>query len=203
MAKFLNDDYEEVEAFSKEEFEKELEKAKAKWTEESASRLETLEQKLSKAEEKLSKRSDEYNNLKKVYDEGKGKLDAVETSQAEARQKLLDQQIARIAGDDKEYAEALKEQYTRFQFEPTLDLAVLETQLKDAHTLALSHLNREQTNFNFSASANAKAPEYKSNGNERFTDTEAGKQLLGLVNHTMGTGNNSDTDKGFVVEFNG
>lgn len=191
MGKFLNDEYEEVTAFTQEEMDAKIaeavEKAKAE-AGGSASELEKkvkeLEADKAKVEEKLSKRSEEYNNLKKAYDKGGETIKTVEEEKKSAYEKLRDTTISKVAGDDKEYEEELRKQYDRFG-EQTLDPTVLEAHLKDAHTLAVANLNRDFTPFSMGAGG-GRPPERKTDEKKNFTETSEGEATLDMINLSLG-----------------
>lgn len=159
MGKFFDEDMNEVEAFTKDEVDAQVTKAVADKEKEIGKTLAEKEAEVATLNEKLTKRGEEYNNLK-------SKLKEVETESTngaetvkEAKDKFRDGLIDKIAGDDKEYKEALKAQAERLGFD-TLDVVEAEKLFKEAHVLAQSALNREFTAFNMaSVSLGGKAPE--------------------------------------------
>lgn len=202
MAKFFNSDYEEVEAFTQEELDAKLKEATEAAKKEAGSTAAELEKKVAeleaaktKAEEKLTKRSEEYNNLKAKYEETGEKVKGAEGERKAAYEKMRDQMITKLAGDDKEYEEQLRAQYERFGKE-TLDATELEKSMKDAHTLALSELNREFTPFSLADNSGARPPEKKADGdNTVFTETDEGKATLDTALYAMGMKPSSTSDK--------
>lgn len=201
MGKFYDEEYNEVEAFTAEELDAKVKEATEKAvkkaggeTSDLEAKLKELEEAKAKVEEKLTKRSEEYNNLKKKLDSDGEKIKSVETERKEAYEKLRDNMITKLAGDDKEYEEALRAQYDRVG-EETLDPTVLEKSMKDAHTLALSSLNREFTAFSLADVSGAKPPEKSGEEKEKnFTETEEGKATLDTVLYSVGMKNDLNND---------
>ncbi len=193
MGKFLNEDYEEVEGYTKEELEAKVAEAVLKAQKEAGGTTAELEKKVqelevakAKVEEKLTKRSDEYNNLKAKFEENGTKVKTVEEERKAAYEKMRDSMITKLAGDDKEYEEALRTQYERLGTE-TLDPTTLEKSMKDAHTLALSELNRDFTPFSMANNSGARPPERTTEGVKTdFTETEEGKATLDVALMSMG-----------------
>lgn len=192
MGKFLDEEYNEVEAFTQEEMEAKLAEAVDKAKAEAGSNTSELEKKVkeledakTEAENKLSKRSEEYNNLKKVHDKNGETIKSVEEERKTAYEKLRDTTIAKAAGDDKEYEEELRKQYERFG-EQTLDPTVLEQHLKDAHTLATANLNRDFTPFSMGAGGGRAPDTTPSNEKKNFTETSEGEATLDMINLSLG-----------------
>ncbi len=159
MGKFFNNDYEEVEAFTTEELNSKLEKAKAEWAKENdvdgiktkASDYEKQMAELTEKYEKVSKLNDEkkksIEDLKKALDNKDSNITNVSDEKRKAFEKMRDSRINKLVGEDKEYADALKEQFRRIGKE-TLDPDEIEQFIKESHVLALNALNREITSFN-------------------------------------------------------
>ena len=192
MAKFYNEDYEEVEAFSAEEVEAKLEAERKKIEKEVGSKAEELQKQLdTKNEEydKLSKkydsRKEEYDNLKKKFEETGEDLSKTAEEKKAAFEKMRDSMLDKAAGDDQEYREKLLEAYNRIGSE-TLDPTEMEQQLKESHAIAMTHLERDFTPFSLDTAGTGNAPTVKSNGEEKFTDTPAGKDTLDHVMTAMG-----------------
>jgi len=159
MGKFLDEDMNEVEAFTQAEVDAQITKAvegKAKEFEKTIADKDAENATLS---DKLTKRGEEYNNLKtKLKEVETQSTDGAQTVK-EAKDKFRDGLIDKLAGDDKEYKEALKSQAERLGFD-TLDVVEAEKTLKEAHVLAQSSLNRDFTAFNMaSVSTGGKPPE--------------------------------------------
>lgn len=189
MGKFLNADYEEVEAFSKEELEAEIKKQTAKFESDlKAAQKEVEDAKALAADkdEKLTKRSEEYKNLKKALDEKESAISTIEADKKATFEKMRDDMITKAAGDDKEYAEMLKTQFERVGKE-TLNVSEIEAALKDAHALTLTQMNREYTAFSMGDGASGQPPVIKpSDAPKPFTETEEGKASLDEVNRALG-----------------
>lgn len=200
MGKFYNEEYEEVEAFSQEEMEAKLKEEREKIQAELAKEKEEIATKLQEKEkeyETLSKRYDsrkgEYEELKKKYEEVSNSATSTEAEKKAAFEKMRDSYIAKAAGDDQEYAEALRTQFERVGKE-TLDPTELEAGLKDAHALALNSLNRDFTSFSMGQSASGEPPRVKPDEDKSFTETDAGKSTLEHVYQSMGMEVKPDSD---------
>jgi predicted nuclease with TOPRIM domain len=183
MRKFLDaDTMDEVEAFTKEELDAQIAKAVEAKGKEFEKTIAEKEVEVTTLSEKLTKRGEEYNNLKT-------KLKEVETASAtgteeitKARDEFRDGLINKLAGDDKEYKEALKAQSERLGFD-TLDVTKAEVLLKEAHALALNSLNREFVAFDMAGvSTGGKAPETSKTGDQdKATDAQ-----IAAVNEALG-----------------
>ena len=189
MGKFLNEDYESVEAFSKEEMEAEIKKQTAKFEADLKAKDKEIEDAKAIAlekDEKLTKRSEEYKNLKKALDEKEATLGSIESDRKATFEKMRDDMIKKASGEDKEYAEMLKTQFERVGKE-TLNPTELESALKDAHALTLTQMNREYTAFSMSDGASGQPPVINdTNAPKPFTETEEGKNVLLDVKRAMG-----------------
>lgn len=154
MGKFLTEDMEEVEAFTQEEVDAQIAKAVELKEKDFTKTLAEKDAEVSSLSEKLTKRGEEYTNAKSRIKELESQtatgLDAVK----EAKDKFRDGLINKIAGDDKEYKEALIAQAERLGFD-TLDVVEAEKTLKEAHTLAQLSLNRDVTSFNMASVSTA------------------------------------------------
>jgi uncharacterized phage infection (PIP) family protein YhgE len=160
MAKFLDPEtMEEVEAFTQAEVESQITKAVEAKGKEFEKTIAEKEADIATLSEKLTKRGEEYNHLKtKLKDVETQSIDGLQAVK-DAKDKFRDGLIDKLAGDDKEYKEALKSQTERLGFD-TLDVNEAEKVFKEAHTLAQVALNREVTAFNMaSVSLGGKAPE--------------------------------------------
>lgn len=189
MAKYYNEDYEPIEAFSKEELEAEVKKQVAKIEAQIKSKDEEIAKiaaERDEKDEKLTKRSEEYKNLKKALDEKEGALSTIEADRKATYEKLRDDMITKAAGDDKEYAEVLRAQYDRVGKE-TLNPTEIESALKEAHVLSLNQMNREFTAFSMGSGATGQPPVVNANQDgAAFTDTDAGKATLDVVKAAVG-----------------
>jgi chromosome segregation ATPase len=159
MGKFFDNDYNEVEAFTQEELDAKLKEAKESWAKESdvdgaktkLSEYEKQIEDLNAKYEKVSKLNDEkkksIEDLKKALDNKDTNINSVSDEKRKAFEKMRDTRIEKLVGEDKEYGEALKNQFERIGRE-TLDPDEIEQFIKESHVLALNQLNREITPFN-------------------------------------------------------
>lgn len=158
MGKFLDEEMNEVEAFTKEEMDAQIAKAVADKAKEFEKTIADKDIEVSTLSEKLTKRGEEYNNAKARLKELETQSNAGLETVKEAKDKFRNGLIDKLAGDDKEYKEALIKQAERLGFD-TLDVVEAEKTLKEAHTLAQVSLNREFTAFNMaSVSTGGHAP---------------------------------------------
>lgn len=193
MGKFFNGDYEEVEAFTQEELDAKVKEAVEAAAAESAKKVSEAEAKANEAteaktklEEKLAKRSEEYNNLKTKFEEVQTNSSKTTDERKAAYEKMRDDMIAKAAGDDTEYAEALRAQYDRIGSE-SLDPQAIEKDMKDAHAMAMNSLTREFKPFSLSNNAGGKPPENAGDGADvKFTETEEGKASLNAALASVG-----------------
>lgn len=182
MAKFLDEDMNEVEAFTKEEVDAQIAKAVADKAKEFETTIATKEAEVTTLSDKLTKRGEEYNNAKARLKELETQSTAGAETVKEAKDKFRDGLITKLAGEDKEYREALVKQAERLGFD-TLDVVEAEKTLKEAHTLAQISLNREFTAFNMaSVSLGGHAPETsKAPVADKATDA-----MIAAVNESLG-----------------
>lgn len=159
MGTFFDKDYEEVEAFTKEELDAKLAEAKEAWAKESD--VDGVKTKLSEYEKQMAELNEKYEKVSKLNDEKKKSIDdlkkaldnkdtninSVSEERRKAFEKMRDSKIEKLVGEDKEYGEALKSQFERIGKE-TLDPDEIENYIKESHVLALNSLNREITPFN-------------------------------------------------------
>lgn len=182
MAKFLNEEMEEVEAFTKEEVDAQIAKAVADKAKEVEKTIADKDAEVATLSEKLTKRGEEYNNAK-------GRIKELETATAtgadavkEAKDKFRDGLITKLAGEDKEYREALVKQAERLGFD-TLDVTEAEKTLKEAHTLAQISLNREFTAFNM---ASVSLGGHEPNTSKAPVADKATDAMIAAVNESLG-----------------
>lgn len=200
MGKFYDDDYNEVEAFSKEELEAKLEEERTKVESDFKKQFDEVNKQLAEKNtdyEKLSKRYDsrknEYDELKQKFEEVSNSATSTESEKKAAFEKMRDSYIKKAAGDDQEYEEALRAQFERVGKE-TLDPTEIEASLKDAHALAINSLNRDFTSFSMTAASTGDAPTVKPDADKSFTETDEGKATMGHVYQSLGMEVKSEGD---------
>lgn len=182
MGKFLDEEMNEVEAFTKDEVDSQIAKAIADKSKEFEKTIADKDTEVTTLSEKLTKRGEEYNNAK-------ARMKELETASAtgadavtEAKNKFRDGLITKLAGDDKEYKEALVAQAARLGFD-TLDVTEAEKTLKEAHTLAQISLNREFTAFNM---ASVSTTGHEPNTSKNTDQNKATDAQLAAVMEAMG-----------------
>lgn len=183
MAKLYDEDGNEVVAFTQAEVDAKIAES-VKVAEESKTAL----TKLTEEHEKLTKlhadKSTSYSELlkkNKEYEEAeKTRASEIESTYS----KSIDEHVKKIAGDDKEYAKALKAQLEREGIKQvTNDSAAIEKQVKEAKALTDVALSREPENNPIDGGGTA--PDTTNNG-KNFTDTKAGKDTFEALSSMMG-----------------
>lgn len=161
MAVYYDSDYNEIQAYSQEDLDAKLAEAKAEWEKESGSSVEEIKTKLEETEKKLAETTTNYEKVSKLNEDKKksiadlkaaldskdSNINDVTSEKTKAYEKMRDDRLSKIAGDDKEYAEKLRDQFDRIGKE-TLDVDELDKYIKESHVLALHALDREITPFN-------------------------------------------------------
>ena len=159
MGKFFDNDYNEVEAFTQDELNAKLEEAKKEWAKESD--VDGVKTKLSDYEKQMAELNEKYEKVSKLNEEKKKSIEdlkkalenkdtninTVSEERRKAFEKMRDARIEKRVGEDKEYGEALRQQFERIGRE-TLDPDEIDKFIKEADILALNALNREITPFN-------------------------------------------------------
>lgn len=159
MAKYFNSDYEEVDAFDQKEVDKMIadavkESKKGLISESDINEKYVPKEKYDELSSKYDKRSDEYKNAKQELEKRGADVAGSKEAMKSAYEKMVDSRIAKIAGDDKEYGEQLKEQFMRLRGEEmTFDDTEIDKSFKEAHALALTSMERDFTPFNASVSS--------------------------------------------------
>lgn len=186
MGTYFDAEMNEVDAFTQAEVDAQVATATEtkikELTDAHTKALSEKETELATANEKLTKRGEEYNHAKTRIKELETASASTTDEVKEAKDKFRNGLIDKIAGDDKEYKEALKSQAERLGFD-TLDVTEAEKILKESHTLAQLSLNRDVTSFNMaSVSAAGKPPV---TGNQGGTDKATDEQVA-AVQQAMG-----------------
>lgn len=188
MGKFLDEEMNEVTAFTQEEVDAQIAKATdAKVAEARKEYEKTIADKdteVTTLSEKLTKRGEEYNNAKSRLKELEAQAATGVDSVKEAKDKFRDGLINKLAGEDKEYKEALMSQAERLGFD-TLDVGEAEKTLKEAHTLAQLSLNRDVTSFNMASVSTAG---HEPNTSQNVNKDKASDAQVAAVREAMGGG---------------
>lgn len=161
MGKFFDNDYNEIEAFSQEELDAKLAESKSEWEKELSSSQEEVQKQIEEMTKELEEVKGNYEKVSKLNEDKKksiadlkAALDSKDTNisnvtseKTKAYEKMRDDRLNKIIGDDSEYGEKLREQFERIGKE-TLDVDELDKYIKESHVLALHALDREITPFN-------------------------------------------------------
>jgi predicted RNase H-like nuclease (RuvC/YqgF family) len=192
MGKYFDTDYNEVEAFSKEELDQKVAEATTAAEEKGKEELEAAQAKLTEKEgeytnlsKKYDSRKEEYENAKAELEKVKGEASTAGDDKKAAFEKMRDSYLDKAAGDDKEYREELAKQFERIGSE-TLDPTEIEASMKDAHALAVTSMERDFTPFSMTAASTGEAPKPKSEEGKAFTETESGKATQNAIYQAMG-----------------
>jgi hypothetical protein len=185
--KLYDEEGNEVEAFTQKEVDAKIKEADT----ESATKLKA-------AEDSLKEKTTEYDDLSKKYEDKKNSYTEIQKKAKEdakkyedrakadtdAYNKTVDDKIKDIAGDDKEYAEALKKSLERegVGFE-TQDPAEIEKQFKEATALTNVELSRE---VKAPMGDGGQAPASPDGSAPNFTETQEGKDTYEALSGIMG-----------------
>jgi len=183
MAQLFDEDGNSVEAFTQKEVDAKLAEV-TKVAEEAKTALQSKTEEHEKLTKLHADKSTSYTELlkkNKEYEESeKTRAADIESTYA----KSIDEQVKKIAGDDKEYAKALKLQLEREGIkEVTNDSSRIEKQVKEAKALTDLELSREPS-FNPIDGGGA-APDTNNTG-KNFTDTKEGKDTFDALSSMMG-----------------
>lgn len=188
MGKFLDEEMNEVTAFTQEEVDAQIAKATetgvAQAKKEFEKTIADKDTEVTTLSEKLTKRGEEYNNAKSRLKELEAQAATGMDSVKEAKDKFRDGLINKLAGDDKEYKEALMSQSERLGFN-TLDMGEAEKILKEVNTLAQLSLNRDVTSFNMASVSNAG---HEPNTSQNANKDKASDAQVAAVREAMGGG---------------
>lgn len=181
--KLYNEDGEEVEAFT----QKEVDAKVAEASKGDGEIKKALEAKTAEFDA-LTKRYDDKNTsytelLKKNKEYEDGEKTRKETLESDYN-KSIDEQVKKIAGEDKEYAKALKKQLEREGIkEVTSDADKLTRQIKEAKALTDIELSREPSANPIDGGG---APPSGSVDGKNFTETSEGKATYDALAGMMG-----------------
>jgi molecular chaperone GrpE (heat shock protein) len=208
MGKYYTIEGEEIEAFSEDEVEEKVESAKKEVEEEFSEKLENsvpkdeIEENYTEKKdyEKLSTRHEQLKGqYKSAKDELERRGEEVENERnerKEAYESMRDEAIEKAAGDDEEYAEALRKHYDRIGGE-TLSTEELNNALSESHVLALNEMGRDITPFNPGDSVTkGEAPKEKDNAEDK-TNVDG---LVDYASHVAGINSSSSDRDGDNVE---
>lgn len=182
--KLYNEDGEEVIAFTQEEVDAKIKEA-SKPTAEIQKQLDDKNAEFEKLTKLHEDKSKSYSELLKKNKEYETAEEARQKDTETAYSKSIDEQVKKIAGDDKEYAKALKEQLEREGIkEVTSDASKIEKQVKEAKALTDLALSREPINNPIDGGGSG--PINNDTGT-RFTETTAGKDAFETLAAMQGT----------------
>ena len=186
--KLFDEEGNEVEAFDQKEVDAKIKEAGT----ESAAKVKT-------AEDALAEKTKEYDGLSKKYDDKKESYSELQKKSKEdgkkyedrakedkdAYNKTVDDKIAEIAGDDKEYAAELKNQ---MEMEggvgsETTDAEAIGKQIEKATALTKIELEREVKS---PVDGGGAAPDSPDGSDVNFTETEEGKNTFDVMSNMMG-----------------
>ena len=181
--KLYDEDGNEVTAFTKEEVDTKIADA-TKQAEESNTALEEKTKEFDKLSKLHEDKSTSYTELMKKNKEYEGAdKDRQETLESDYK-KSIDEQVKKIAGEDKEYAKEIKKQLEREGIkEVTGDADKIAKQIKEATVLTNSELAREPNANPVDGSGGA--PVDNPSG-QNYTETTEGKATYDALSDMMG-----------------
>lgn len=190
--KLYDEDGNEVEAFTQKEVDTKVGEA-TKAAEEAKTALEEKTAEYDKLSKRYEDKNTSYSELlkkNKEYEESeKERNEAVETSYSKA----IDEEVKKLAGDDKEYAKVLKKQLEREGIkEVTGDKDAIARQIKEAKALANAELDREPNANPIDGGGN---PPESTNNQTNFTETTEGKSTYEALAGMMGVPAEETNDK--------
>lgn len=183
MAKFYTLDGDEVEAFTQAEVDVKLAEVN-KVAEDKQKALDAKTTEFDKLNERYEDKNKSYSELlKKSKDFEEAEKDRQEKTESDYK-KSVDEQVKKIAGDDKEYAKALREQLEREGIkEVTTDTVKIERQIKEAKALTDIAMAREPQNTPIDGGG--EGPGFNPDGKD-FTETAQGKSTFDALAGMMG-----------------
>lgn len=181
--KLYDEDGNSVEAFTQKEVDAKVGEA-TKAAEEAKTALEAKTAEYDKLSQRYDDKNTSYSELlkkNKEYEEAeKTRSEETETSYS----KTIDEEVKKLAGDDKEYAKALKKQLEREGIkEVTSDKEAIAKQIKEAKALASAELDREPNANPIDGGGN---PPESMNNQTNFTETTEGKSTYEALAGMMG-----------------
>ena len=181
---FYDENGDEVVAFSQKEVDAQIKAASTDTNGKAKVAEDALAAKTKEYDDLSSKYEDKKTSYKELQDKVKsdeGKYKEVLERDTNAYNKAIEDKIAKVAGDDKEYAAEIKKQLEGGVGLETNDAAAIDKQIQKAQALTNIELSRE---VNSPADAGGGAPIY-SNEKADFTKTPEGKNTLGMLEDMM------------------
>ena len=182
---YYDEQGDEVVAFSQKEVDAQIKAASTDTT----GKVKVAEDALAAKTKEYDDLSSKYEDKKTSYKELQDKTKADESKYKEvlerdttAYNKAIEDKIAKIAGEDKEYAAEIKKQLDAGVGLETNDAAAIDKQIQKAQALTNIELSRE---VNSPSDGGGSAPIY-TNDTKRFTDTQEGKDTLSSLESMMG-----------------
>jgi DNA repair exonuclease SbcCD ATPase subunit len=181
--KLYDEDGNEVEAFTKEEVNTKTAEL-TKQVEESKQALATKAAELEKLTKLHEDKSTSYTELLKKNKEYEA-AEKTRHEEIESRySKAIEEEVKKIAGDDKEYAKALKTQLEREGIkEVTAEADKIAKQIKEAKALTDIALSREPNANPIDGGGN---PPVNNGDTRNFTETAEGKATYDVLSGMMG-----------------
>jgi len=182
---FYDENGDEVTAFTQKEVDAQIKAASTDTTGEAKTAKDALVAKTKEYDDLSAKYEDKKTSYKELQDKVKadeGKYKEVLERDTNAYNKAIEDKIASIAGDDKEYAAEIKKQLEAGVGLETNDAAAIDKQIQKAQALTNIELSRE---VNSPVSGGGDAPAY-SNDKVDFTQTQEGKNTLNMMESMMG-----------------
>jgi len=181
---YYDENGDEVVAFSQKEVDAKIKEVSTDTTGKAKIAEDALAAKTKEYDDLSSKYEDKktsYAELQKKTKEDESKYKEVLERDTTTYNKAIEDKIAKVAGDDKEYAAEIKKQLEAGVGIETNDAATIDKQIQKAQALTNIELSRE---VNSPADAGGGAPVY-SNDKGDFTETPEGKNTLGMLENMM------------------
>lgn len=181
---YYDENGDEVVAFSQKEVDAKIKEASTDTTGKAKIAEDALAVKTKEYDDLSNKYEDKknsYSELQKKTKEDETKYKEVLERDTTTYNKAIEDKIAQVAGDDKEYAAEIKKQLEAGVGLETNDAAAIDKQIQKAQALTNIELSRE---VNSPADSGGDAPVY-SNDKGDFTETPEGKNTLGMLENMM------------------